>query len=415
MIRFERFVLDNGLRVLIHQDTSTPLAAVNVLYDAGSRVEHPDRTGMAHLFEHLMFSGTRQVPDFDEAIQMAGGDANAFTNADITNFYEMMPAANLETALWLEADRMQGLTLKKRKIQVQKKVVIEEFKESCLDQPYGNVWHLLAALAYTVHPYRWPTIGLTPEHIIGVNQDDLLAHYHAWYQPANAVLSIASPHPPALVKDWVKRWFEPIPGVACPVRSSPIEPPQTYRREITEHQQAPLDALYMGFVCPGRTEPAYFPADLLTDALANGPSSRLYRRFIMEQERFSHIDCYQTGNIEPGLLIIEGKPLPGVTLEEAEALIWDELHKLIQEGIPERELTKLKNKNEASIAYSQVSVIHKAINLAYFEWMGHADGINQELDQYRSVTREEMQLTAACLFAPEKANVVQYRTTPSTS
>lgn len=409
MIQFERFVLDNGLRVLIHQDESTPLAALNVLYDAGSRVEQPGKTGMAHLFEHLMFSGTKQIPDFDEAIQMAGGDANAFTNADITNFYEMIPAANLETALWLEADRMQGLTLKKRKVQVQKKVVIEEFKESCLDQPYGNVWHLIAALAYKAHPYRWPTIGQTPEHIIGVTLEDLLEHYHTWYQPGNAVLTIAGPHPPSVVKEWVIRWFDPIPGVAIPQRPTVHEPEQTERREITDYHQVPLDALYMGFVCPGRTSRAYYPTDLLTDVLANGPSSRLYRRFVMEQELFSHIDCYQTGNIEPGLLIIEGKPLPGLSLQDAEACIWEELEKLKSEGLSDRELVKLKNKNEASIAFSQVSVIHKAINLAYFEWMGDADDINHELDHYQLVNTMEMQEAAFRILRPERANVVFYK------
>ncbi len=409
MVNFERFTLSNGLRVVIHRDPSTPIAALNVLYNAGSRVEDPSRTGMAHLFEHLMFSGSQHVEDFDEAIQHAGGDGNAFTNADITNFYDMLPIENLETAFWLESDRMMGLELSDEEIDIQKKVVIEEFKETCLDQPYGNLWHLMAGLAYTQHPYRWPTIGLVPEHITAVTAKHLRDHFSRWYRPNNAILSVAGDIHPDKIMPRIEAWFGDIPSGPPIVTPKFSEPEQTTRREITERLNVPVEALYMGFHCPGRMDAGYYATDLLTDILANGPSSRLYRRLVMEKELFSHIDCYQNGTLDPGMILIEGKPTPGISLEEAEAAIWLELQHLATHGIPQRELTKIKHKNEAAIAFSQVSVIHKAMNLGFFEWMDDASLINREIDAYQQVTLAEIQNTAAQLFQPQKANVVFYR------
>lgn len=409
MVPFVRHTLANGLRVIIHRDPSTPIAALNILYNAGSRVEHPGRTGMAHLFEHLMFSGSAHVEDFDEVMQHAGGDANAFTNPDITNFYDMLPVENLETALWLESDRMLGLELSEEEIDIQKKVVIEEFKETCLDQPYGNLWHHMSGMAYTVHPYRWPTIGLTPADIEAVTRRELMEHFSTWYRPANAVLALAGNVDPDKVIPRIEAWFGDIPAGPPICLPRYVEPPQTARREVTDRVNVPLDALYMGFLCPGRNEPGYFSTDLLTDILANGPSSRLYRRLVMDRELFSHIDCYQTGMIDTGMVLIEGKPTPGVSLEQAEEAIWQELADLAAHSLSEAELTKIKHKNEASIAFSQVAVIHKAMNLAYFEWMEDADLINRELESYRQVTPEEIRDMAGRLFRPEQANVVLYR------
>jgi zinc protease len=409
MIEFDRFVLPNGLRVILHRDIATPLVAVNMLYDAGSRVEDPNMTGMAHLFEHLMFSGTKKVKDFDEAIQMAGGDSNAYTNTDITNFYEMMPAENLETALWLESDRMRGLNLKPRKVNLQKKVVIEEFKETCLDQPYGNLWHLLAGLAYKEHPYRWPTIGQTPEHIERIQIQDLEAYFKTWYRPDKAILAIAGNFELKRAKDLVLKWFEDIPAGPPMLINKITEPIQTERREITDFQNVPVNAIYMGFLSPGRNDKAYYAADLLTDILANGPSSRLYRNLVMEKELFSHVDCYQTGTIDPGLIIIEGKPALNVTLEEAEHHIWSEINQVVEQGLSDRELQKIKHKNEASIAFSQVSAVHKSMNLAYFEWLGDANGINTELEDYQSVSVEDIQEFAQQSLQASKLNVVKFK------
>jgi zinc protease len=409
MIDFLAHTLPNGLKVVLHRDPSTPIAAVNVLYDAGSRVEDPDRTGMAHLFEHLMFSGSPHVEDFDEVIQHAGGDSNAFTNADITNFYDMLPVDNLETALWLESDRMLGLTLEEEDIDLQKKVVIEEFKETCLDQPFGDLWHHMAGLVYTRHPYRWPTIGLDPGHIEAVTHQDLRRHFAAWYRPNNAFLAIAGDFEPERLLSRVEAWFGDIPSAPLPALARITEPTQTARREIQATGNVPVDALYMGFRCPGRLEHDFYAADLITDILSNGPSSRLYRRLVMDQGLFAHIDCYLNGSLEPGVLMIEGKPVPGVSLDRAEAVIWEELQRLAGETMSDLELVKIKNKNEAAIAFSQVSVIHRAMNLGYFAFMGDPGLINRETELYREVSADQVREVAAALFRPERANVVFYR------
>lgn len=408
MVHFERYTLSNGLRVIIHRDPGTPIAVTNVLYNAGSRVESPDRTGLAHLFEHLMFSQSLHVQDFDEAIQHAGGDCNAFTNTDITNFYDMIPVANLETALWLESDRMLGLKFSQEELDVQKKVVIEEFKETSLDQPYGNLWHLMAGQVYEHHPYRWPTIGLTPDHIANVTLDEVKTFFKTWYRPNNAIICIAGNVDPQQVMSRIEAWFGQIP--AGPERIVPHvdEPKQTHRREIITRDNVPLPAFYIGFRCPGRLENGYYAADLITDILANGPSSRLYRRLVMDKELFSHLDCYQTGTLDPGVLMIEAKPAPGLNLEEAEQIIWHELEDLASTVIADRELEKIKNKNEAAIAFSEVSIVHKAMNLAHCEWLGQPDLINQEIEHYRAVTTQEVRDVAAELFQRQKANVVIY-------
>ncbi len=408
MVHFERHTLSNGLRVIIHRDPSTPIAVLNVLYNAGSRVESPHRTGLAHLFEHLMFSQSRHVHDFDEAIQHAGGDCNAFTNTDITNFYDMIPVENLETAFWLESDRMMGLKFSQEELDIQKKVVIEEFKETSLDQPYGNLWHLMADSVYKEHPYRWPTIGLTPDHIANVSLQEVKAFFHHWYRPNNAIVCVAGDVDPQKVLGRIEAWFGQIPS--GPEHDLPAfqEPVQTHRREIVRRDAVPLPALYMGFQCPGRLEPGYYAADLITDILANGPSSRLYRRLVMDRELFSHIDCYQTGTLDPGVIMIEAKPAPGLGLEEAEDIIWKELEDLATTPIPERELEKIKNKNEAAIAFSEVAIVHKAMNLAHCEWLGKPDLINQEIEHYRAVSLGDVRDTAADLFQKQRANLVFY-------
>ncbi|MCO6485102.1 MAG: insulinase family protein [Saprospiraceae bacterium] len=409
MIPCEAHTLRNGLRVIAHQDPSTPIAAVNGLYRAGSRVEQPDRTGMAHLFEHLMFSGSAHVEDFDDAIQHAGGDSNAFTNADITNFYDLLPVDNLETALWLESDRMLGLRLGQEDVDVQKKVVIEEFKETCLDQPFGNLWHLMAGMVYQNHPYRWPTIGLVPEHVAGVTLKELHRHFHTWYRPNNAILSIAADMDPQKILRLAEKWFGDIPSGTVPPWPEAVDPPQTTRKEVTERQNVPVEAIYLGFLCPARHDPRFYTADLLTDILSNGPSSRLYRRLVMEKELFSHVDCYLTGSLDPGVLMIEGKPTPGISLEQAEAAIWSELEDIATHRPPDREVEKFLNKNEAAIAFSQVSVIHKAMNLGFFDLLGDPDLINQETALYRTVTAGDLRQLAADTFRPSAANVVYYR------
>jgi len=385
LIRFERFTLANGLRVLVHEDKSTPMVVVNVLYNVGARDESPDKTGFAHLFEHLMFGGSKHIANFDDVIQLAGGDNNAFTNNDITNFYDILPAENIETAFWLESDRMLSLNFDERVLEVQRKVVVEEFKESCLNQPYGDVWHHLADMAYKVHPYQWPTIGKVPKHVEDATLDDVKSFFYKFYRPNNAILTVVGNVSTAQIKALTEKWFGDIPAGAIPSRSIPAEPPQQ------------------------KLETDYYATDLMSDILSHGPSSRLYRKLLKEQQLVSHIDCYVTGNIDPGLLIIEGKPSEGVSLEQLEDAIWKELELLKAETVSERELEKVKNKIESTLEFSETNILNKAINLAFFEVLGDANKINEEVQLYRQTTVEDIHRIANKLFTKENCSELYYK------
>ncbi len=391
MIKFDKFVLNNGLRVLVHQDKSTPMVAVNVLYDVGARDESPDKTGFAHLFEHLMFGGSANVKNFDDPVQLAGGDSNAFTNNDITNFYDIVPAENLETVFWLESDRMLDLNINAKSLGTQQKVVVEEFKETCLNEPYGDVWHHISDIAYKVHPYKWPTIGLVPKHIEDANLEDVQQFYKKYYNPSNAILVVAGNTTKAHVEKLCDKWFADIPAGPKHQRNLPEEPVQTEQNlRIAEKLHVPVDALYMAFHIGKRNDDEYYSVDLLSDILSNGPSSRLYRRLLKEKQLFSSIDAYITGNIDPGLLIIEGRPADGISLEQAEAAIWEELEIIKAQKIPEDELVKLKHKIETTLIFSEANVLNKAINLAFFELMGDPNKINKETQNYQAVTTEDI-------------------------
>lgn len=411
MITYDRFVLKNGLRLLVHEDTSTPMVAVNVLYNVGSKDESPDKTGFAHLFEHLMFGGSANIPDFDDPVQLAGGENNAFTNNDMTNFYEVLPAENLEVALWLESDRMLSLNFDEKVLEVQRKVVVEEFKETCLNEPYGDVWHHLSDLAYQVHPYRWPTIGLEPKHVEDATLDDVKQFFFRFYRPNNAVLVIAGNVKKEKALKLVEKWFGDIPAGEMPERQLTPEPPQAQFHERTAEGKVPVDAVYLAFHMGGRRDPDFYAADILSDVLCNGPSSRLFRRLLKEKKLFSSIDCYITASIDPGLLIVEGKPSDGVSLEDAEAAIWQELEFLKNDPISERELDKLKNKSESSLVFSEVSVLNKAINLAFFELIGDASIINREVELYQAVTVADVQRVAQQLLVRENCSKLIYKGT----
>ncbi len=411
MIEYERYVLKNGLRVLIHEDKSTPMVAVNVLYDIGSKDENPEKTGFAHLFEHLMFGGSANIPDFDDPIQLAGGENNAFTNNDMTNFYDVLPAENLEVALWLESDRMLSLNFDEKVLETQRKVVVEEFKETCLNEPYGDVWHHISELAYKQHPYRWPTIGLEPKHVEDAKLEDVKDFFFRFYRPNNAILVVAGNVKPKKALRLVEKWFEDIPAGEAPNRQLPIEPPQQDFREKTVEGKVPVDALYLVFHTCSRTHPDFYAVDLLSDVLASGPSSRLYRRLLKERKLFSHIDCYITASNDPGLLIVEGKPTDGVSMEDAEKAIWEELELLISEPISQSELEKIVNKSESSLVFSEVSVLNKAINLAFFELVGDASIINRETSLYQQVTVEEMNRVAKEVFRRKNCSKLIYKGT----
>ena len=413
MIDFQRFILNNGLRVIVHEDNSTPLVAVNLLYDVGSRDENPTRTGFAHLFEHLMFAGSANVPDFDQPIQHAGGENNAFTNNDMTNFYASVPAENLETLLWIESDRMLALSINARTFKVQRKVVVEEFKETTLDEPYGDMWHLMSEMVYKVHPYRWPVIGLEPKHIEEANLTEVKDFYKKFYVPNNAILVVAGNLEKCGgtegVVQRIENWFGNILKGAVPPRELPLEPRQTSQiRKIVE-SNVPLEALYIAFRSPARRDDDYYAVDLLTDVLSNGSSSRFYRRLLKEQRLFSEIDCFQIGNIDPSVIIIEGKPSEGTSLEKAEAAIWDELELLKNDLIAENELQKLKNKIESQQAFGDAGALNKAMNLAYYELLGDANLINTEINNYNKVSAQDIQRVAKEIFTKENSAVLFYK------
>lgn len=409
MIEFSRFELDNGLRVLVHEDHSTPMAAVNVLYNVGARDESPDKTGFAHLFEHLMFGGSANIPDFDDPIQRAGGENNAFTNNDITNFYDILPSQNLEVAFWLESDRMLSLNFDEKVLEVQRKVVVEEFKETCLNEPYGDVWHHIADMAYKEHPYRWPTIGKVPKHVEEATMDDVKTFYYKYYRPNNAILVVAGDVTVEEVKLLAQKWFGDIPKGNVPRRNIPNEPPQRKFEQRINQASVPIDALYLAFHMPSRTHKDFYATDLLSDILCNGQSSRLYRKLLKEEQLFSSIDCYITGNIDPGLLIIEGKPAKGISLEKAEAVIWEELEQLKTTPIPELELQKVKNKIESTLVFSEMNILNKAINLAFFELLGDAHLINKEVALYQEVMPLDIHRMANQVFTKDNCSELYYK------
>ncbi|MEL7118567.1 MAG: pitrilysin family protein [Bacteroidota bacterium] len=409
MVDFTKFKLQNGLRVLIHTDMSTPMIAVNVLYNVGARDESPEKTGLAHLFEHLMFGGSVHIPDFDEPIQNAGGDNNAFTNNDITNYYDVVPKENLEIALWLESDRMLKLDINEEALDVQRKVVLEEFKETCLNQPYGDVWHHINDMAYKVHPYRWPTIGKVPKHLEDTTLEDVQSFYDKYYHPNNAILTLAGNITEAEARPLVEKWFGDIPSGNRPSRTLPQEPPQKKLEQRINQSNVPVDAIYLAFHSPGRAAIDFYTSDLLSDILSNGPSCRLYQRLQREQKIVTSVDAYITGSIDPGLFVVEAKPTEGYTLEQVEQAIWQELNELKNELIPERELQKIKNKVESTITFSEMSVINKAINLAYFELLEEPDLINREAEIYQNITAEQLRQMAQSIFTKENCCKLHYK------
>lgn len=411
MITFERFKLTNGLTVIIHEDKSTPMVAVNVVYNVGSKYEEPDKTGFAHLFEHLMFGGSINIPDFDDHIQDAGGENNAFTNTDLTNFYEVLPAENIETALWLESDRMLQLRFSKKSLDTQKKVVIEEFKETCLNEPYGDMWHHLSRLCYKVHPYQWPTIGKDMSHIAEATLDQVKTFFYHYYRPDNAVLVLAGNIDVKKGIELVEKWFGSIPAGHYTKPNYLYEPPQIEFRQDILRQDVPHDAVYQGYHMASRMDDGFYACDLLSDVLANGRSSRFYQRLYKEQELFSTIDAFISGTVDPGLFIIEGKTMPGISMEKAKKAIKLELDMLKNDLISEQELSKLKNSVESSLLYSEVSVLNKAISLAYFEVLGDADMINIEAERYHNVTAEDIRNAAQQVFREENCSEVLYEAT----
>ena len=414
MIKFDRFVLDNGLRVLVHQDVSTPMAVVNVMYDVGSRDEDPGQTGFAHLFEHLMFGGSINIPEYDEPLQMAGGENNAYTTNDLTNYYIQLPAENLETAFWLESDRMLSLAFSSKSLDVQRKVVCEEFKEHYINKPYGDVWHKIRELAYTTHPYRWMTIGKELKHVEDAKLQDVKNFFKKHYTPANAIMVVAGNVNTDQVKALTEKWFGDIPAGNKYNRNLVQEPKQTSPRHQQVDATVPLDALYKTWHMGNRLEDSYYRADLITEIMGSGGSSRLFEKLVKEKQLFSQIECHHMGSIDPGILVIEGKLVKGITLETAEAAVNEEVEKLVRFGVEEKELQKAKNKTESMIAFEDMSLMNRANSIAYYELLGDADLMNKELGKYQAVTVAEILEEAIKIFDPNNCSTLYYRATNTT-
>ncbi len=408
MVAFEKFTLSNGLRVLVHEDTSTPMAALNILYNVGARDEREDKTGFAHLFEHLMFGGSENAPQFDEPLQRAGGESNAFTNNDITNYYDILPADNIETAFWLESDRMEALNINPLSLDVQRKVVCEEFKEHYINQPYGDVWHKLSSLTYKVHPYKWPTIGKELSHIENARLDDVRNFFGKYYRPSNAIMVVAGHISAANARELTEKWFGKISGNGSIDRSYPKEPGQREERKIEVKADVPVNAIYKAWHMDKRNSSNFYVMDIISDILSEGTSSRLYQNLVKRDKLFSEIDANVTGSLDEGLFMVEGKLLDGVTMDAADAAIIKELDVLKSQPLPEYELKKVKNKLESTQTFAEVNLLTRAMHLAFFELLGDAGRINTEIGRYMDVSAMNVVAGAQQVFVPENCSTIHY-------
>ena len=409
MIQVNRYTLANGLRIVHNEDDSTQMVALNLLYDVGARDEDPSHTGFAHLFEHLMFGGSLHIPDYDTPMQNAGGENNAWTNNDITNYYITLPHQNVETGFWLESDRMLSLDFSPKSLEVQRQVVIEEFKQRNLNQPYGDASHLLRELAYESHPYRWPTIGKEIAHIAQATLEEVKDFFYRFYAPNNAILAVTGHISFEETIRLAEKWFGPIPARNISPRQLPAEKPQTAVRRKTVERKVPVDAIYMAFHMSNRMHPDYYVYDMITDILSNGRSSRFIQSLVQEQKLFTSIDAYISGSLDEGLLHVTGKPVEGVSLEQAEEAIWKELEKMKTVPVSEQELEKVKNRYESEQIFNNINYLNVATNLAFFELTGKAEDINEEVGKYRAVTAEQIQATSARCFVPENCSILYYK------
>lgn len=409
MIQFEEFSLDNGLKVIVHEDPTVQIAVMNILYNVGSRDEHPSKTGFAHLFEHLMFGGSKNVPSYDEPLQLVGGENNAFTNTDITNYYLTLPSTNLETGFWLESDRMLSLSFDPKVLEVQQKVVVEEFKQRYLNQPYGDVWLKLRPLAYTTHPYQWATIGKEISHIEDATMDDVKDFFFRYYVPNNAILVVAGNVSVAEVKRLSDKWFGPIPAGKKWQRILPPEPRQDKKRFLEVESKVPADAFYKAWHMPGRFDRDYYAADLLSDILSRGQSSRLYQKLVKEKEIFTSISSFVMGTIDPGLLVISGRLKPGITLPQGELEVQAVLAEFLEHGAAAEELVKVKNQAESTVEFGEVEVMNRAMNLAFAKLSGDANLVNLEIERIEKVSLDDIQRVAKEILRDENSNTLYYK------
>ena len=409
MIDFKRFTLENGLRVLVHEDNSTPLVAMNILYDVGSRDEDPGMTGLAHLFEHLMFGGSVNIPEYDKPLQMVGGENNAFTNNDITNYYLTVPSENIETGFWLESDRMMGLDFSQKNLDTQKSVVIEEFNQRYLNQPYGDAILKLRPLAYKIHPYRWPAIGMDINHVSGVELEDIKDFFFSHYAPNNAILTLTGKITHERAYRLSSEWFGPIPKRDIKIRNLPAEPEQQEERSLTIESDVPADAFYKVWHIGPRKSPDYHTLDLITDLLAGGETGRLHTKLVREKKLFSEINAYITSDIDPGLVTIHGKLMKGVDIRSADESVNEVIKGLQEIKESEEEIEKVRNKFESSTVFSNTSILNKAVSLSNYELLGNPELINREVEAYRGVSAEMVSEAAERFFRPTNCSTLYYK------
>jgi zinc protease len=408
MIAFEKFSLENGLQVIVHPDTTTPMVAISILYNVGAKDEEEQKTGFAHLFEHLMFGGSINIKDYDEPLQNAGGENNAYTTNDLTNYYIQLPKENVETAFWLESDRMLSLAFSKKSLEVQRKVVCEEFKEHYINKPYGDVWQYLRELCYKTHPYKWQTIGKELKHVEDATLQDVKDFFVKHYNPSNAILSVGGNITLAQVQQLCNTYFAPIPAGIKYNRQLPAEPKQTESRKLVLYRDVPVNALYKAYPIGGRLSPEYHAMDLITEVLSGGQSSRLHIALVKEQKLFTQIDCYHLGTVEPGLLVIEGKVAPNVDMQAADDAIVQVIEDFIANYITEAELQKAINKTESIISFEDLSLLNRTNNLAYYQLLGDPNMMNTEMNKYEQVTILEIIQTAKAIFDVNNCNTMWY-------
>jgi len=407
MVSFKEFTLENGLKVIVHEDPTVQIAVLNILYDVGSRDERPEKTGFAHLFEHLMFGGSKHIPNYDEPLQRVGGENNAFTNTDITNYYLTLPASNIETGFWLESDRMLSLSFDPKVLEVQRKVVIEEFKQRYLNQPYGDVWLKLRPLAYQEHPYQWATIGKEISHIEEATLEDVKEFFFRYYVPNNAILVVAGNVSVDQVKKLAEKWFGPIPAGAK-TRNLAMEPKQAKKRILEVKAKVPASAFYKAYHMPGRFHKDYYAIDLLNDIMSRGQSSRLYQQLVKEKEIFTSISSFVMGTIDPGLFVVSGRVKDGITLENAEEEVNKVIDQLITDGTTVEELDKVKIQTESTMEFGEVEVLNRAMNLAFAKLSGNANLVNEESSLIGATTVGDIQRVARDILREENSSVMYY-------
>jgi zinc protease len=409
MIKYNSFTLDNGLHVFVHEDKNTPLAVVNLLYDVGSRDEKPDKTGFAHLFEHLMFGGSKNIPNYDEPLQRVGGENNAFTSPDITNYYVTLPAQNIETAFWLESDRMLSLSFDPKVLEVQRSVVIEEFKQRYLNQPYGDLWLKMRPLAYEKHPYQWATIGKEISHIENATMDDVKDFFFTHYRPNNAYLVVAGNVETVQIKELAIKWFGEIPSGEKRERKLPVEPKQEKAKFLEIEADVPVDALYKAYHMPAKTDEKYYATDLMSDILGRGKSSRLYKKLVKESGIFSSLAAYVTGSVDPGLLVISGQVSAGISLENADKAVQQIIKELQEEEIANKELEKVKNQAISTMVYGEVDILNRAMSIAFGAAMGNPNLVNEEIDLIKTVSTKDIHTASMEILKDENCSTIYYK------